>query len=306
MENYDIVITGGGIAGLTAGIYALRNGKKVLVIDKKGFGGQIVEALEVENYPGFENISGYELAQRIYNQFLNFGGKIISEEAIKIEDGEYKKILTDKNIYFAKGVIIASGAEKRKLGLKKEEKFIGKGLSYCALCDGGFFKGKTVAVNGGGNTAFEDALYLSSICKKVYIIHRRSEFRAEKELVKRAEETENIKFFLNKKVSDLEGEEFLESIVAEDIETKEKEKIFVSGLFVAIGQRPDSERFSNVVELNEEGYIKIYNKCKTKTKGVFAAGDCCEGVTRQLVIAAALGAEAGTEVCRFIDEYIWL
>lgn len=306
MENYDIVIAGGGIAGLTAGIYALRNGKKVLIIDKKGFGGQIVEALEVENYPGFENISGFELAQRIYKQFLSFGGKIISEEVIKIEDGEYKKVLTDKNIYFAKVVIIASGVEKRKLNLKEEEKFTGKGLSYCALCDGSFFKGKTAAINGGGNTAFEDALYLSSICKKVYIIHRRSEFRAEKELVERAEKTENIEFLLNRKVAALEGKDFLESIITEDTETAEKERVFVEGLFAAIGQKPDNERFLNVAELNEEGYIKIYDKWKTKTKGIFAAGDCCEGTTHQLVTAAASGAEAGTEACQFIDEHIWI
>ena len=249
---YDIIIIGAGPAGLTAAIYALRAGKKVLVLEKKAYGGQIVNATKVKNYPGFLEISGLELAENMYEQVKAFSGEVKFEEAlgVSLEDG-YKLVRTDESEYKAKAVILATGAENGKLGASGEEKLVGKGVSYCATCDGSLYKGKDVAVIGGGNTALYDALYLADVASKVYLIHRRDEFRAQKTLVDLAKEKGNVEFVLGAKVVEFLGEDKLTSLKLDDGRVLE-----VDGAFVAVGYVPQNQAFSDVVSLDEKGYVE--------------------------------------------------
>lgn len=284
---YDIIIIGAGPAGLTAAIYALRGNKKVLVLEEKSYGGQIINASNIENYPGIKEISGFDYATTLYDQVINFGGEIKYESVTHITDN--KEVETSSNTYKAKAIIIANGVERKVLGLPREQELVGKGISYCATCDGNFFRGKDVAVVGGGNTALEDAIYLSNIASKVYLIHRRDSFRGEDRYVSELRSKENVELVLNTNITKLNGENILDSIELDNGNT-----IKVNGLFIAIGQTPKNERFENVVELNEEGYIKTFDGVHTSSPHIYVAGDTREKDLRQLTTAVADGSIAAT------------
>ena len=288
---YDIIIVGAGPAGLTSALYALRANKKVLVLEAKSYGGQILNANKIENYPGIASISGFDFANNLYNQVTKLGGIIKYETVNRVEAD--KTVITNKDTYQAKAVILATGSENRKLQIENEQKFIGKGISYCATCDGHFYKNKIVAVNGGGNTALEDALYLADIAKKVYLIHRRDEFRAEEAYREELEAKNNVEFILNSTIVSLKGEENLTSIIVNDKDGKEQELV-VDGLFIAIGQEPKNEIFKNVVDINEHGYIESDDGVHTKTSGIYVAGDTRIKMLRQLTTAVSDGSIAAT------------
>lgn len=299
---YDVIIVGAGTAGLSSAIYVLRSGKSVLLLEKNYYGGQIINASEIENYPAIKKISGYDFATTLYEQAKNFGADIEYEKVVSVENGLYEKtVITEKNSYKCKSVIIASGLQKRRLGIENEEKFTGRGVSYCAVCDGAFYKGKTVAVAGGGNTALEDALLLSEYCSKVYIIHRRKEFRGEKILAEKLTKRENISYMLNCTITALNGSERLESVSVTSNDSRIPNDIEVSGLFIAIGQVPDNEIFSGLIELDENGYI-ISKDCSTSADGIFTAGDCRQKDIKQLATAVLDGATAGIKACEYINK----
>ena len=300
-KQYDIVIVGAGTAGLSAAIYAVRAGKRVIVLEATTHGGQIVNTPEVENYPGIQKISGFEFANNLYKQAKSLGAEVIYEKVIGIEvNGEEKIVHTTKEDYQAKAVILATGAKNRPLGLEHEKEWIGAGISYCATCDGMFYRGKDVAVAGGGNTALEDAIFLTNYCRKVYIIHRRDAFRGEEKLLQTLKEKPNVEFVLNANITRLIGEDGVDGVEVEDKNTHEKRVIDVMGLFVAIGQMPENSEFINVVDLDKGGYIEAKEDCKTKTKGIFTAGDCRTKKVRQLATAASDGAIAALAACEYI------
>ncbi|MBR5621160.1 FAD-dependent oxidoreductase [Candidatus Saccharibacteria bacterium] len=288
MEEYDIVIIGGGPAGLTAAIYAARAGKKTLVLEGRALGGQIVNALDVQNYPGIPNVSGVELSTNIYNQVLQFGGEVKFERAMGIKD---KVVCTDGGEYKAKAIILATGAENRKLGLYGEDKLVGKGVSYCATCDGNFYKDKTVAVVGGGNTALEDAVYLAGIASKVYLIHRREEFRGDAENVAKVSELNNVEKIMSANVREILADEKVTGLVLEVGDGEERE-IKVDGVFFAIGYEPQAGEFADSVALDKDGYIETEDGIHTSAKGIYVAGDARKKELKQLVTAVADGAMA--------------
>ncbi|MDY6329237.1 MAG: thioredoxin-disulfide reductase [Lachnospiraceae bacterium] len=296
---YDIIIIGAGTAGLSSAIYGKRAGKNVLVLEGKSYGGQIIVSPEVENYPGIKHTSGFEFATRLYEQAKSLDTEILMEEVVNIEaDGNYKKVITRGNEFISKAVIIASGVGKRKLHVENEDRFTGAGVSYCATCDGMFYKGMDVLVAGGGNTALEDAKYLSEICKTVYIVHRRDTFRAEASLIKEVEAKDNIKTLLNHNVISLSGDDVLESVKIADTVNGKESDIEVQGLFVAIGQEPQRDIYENVVKTDENGYIVAGEDCRTNVEGIYAAGDCRTKEVRQLITAAADGAVAAVMACK--------
>lgn len=289
---YDIIVIGGGPAGLTAALYALRAEKSVLVLEGSGFGGQIVYTPKVENFPGTLSMSGAEFADKLVEQVLSLGGQVEFEKVVEVKDGEIKTVVTDSGEYTAKSIIIATGVKNRPLGVEGEEKLIGRGLSFCAVCDGAFYKGKTVAVVGGGNTAIEDAIYLSALANRVYLIHRRQEFRAEPRLVKELKEKANIELVLDSTVSGFLKEDRLNGIEVINKITQEKREILIDGIFVAIGQIPQNKIFENIVDLDENGYIIAGEDCKTSAEGIYAAGDCRTKSVRQLTTAVGDGTVA--------------
>lgn len=298
---YDIIIVGAGPAGLTSAIYGRRASKKVLVLEAKTYGGQIINTLNVENYPGNIHISGYDLATSMYNQTLELGTEFKFEKVIEIKNkSKYKEVITNNNIYKAKTLILATGSENRKLGLDNEDEFIGKGISYCATCDGAFYKDKVVAVVGGGNTALEDALYLSDIAKKVYLIHRRDSFKGEESTLNKLKEKNNIEFIYNSNVTKLNGNNKLDSIIVTDKEGNTKE-IKVDGIFIAVGRIPENQNFAKVINLDEKGYIIAKENCHTNRRGIFVAGDARVKELRQLVTATSDGAIAATEAIKYIN-----
>lgn len=298
---YDIIIIGAGTAGLTAAIYGVRAGKHVLVLEEKVYGGQIITTQEVENYPGIRQISGYEFAENLYRQASSLGAELKYEKAVRITDeGTVKKVMTNRGAHLGKSVILATGAKNRHLGIEKEEELTGAGVSYCATCDGAFFRGKDVAVAGGGNTALEDAVFLSDYCRTVYLIHRRDQFRGEERLVKTLQKKENVHYILDSQVVRLNGEKRLESVTVRNKKTQEEQELLVSGLFIAIGQVPDNGSFSEWAELDESGYIRASEDCLTKTEGIFTAGDCRTKTVRQLATAAADGAVAALAACAYL------
>jgi thioredoxin-disulfide reductase len=300
-KQYDIVIVGAGTAGLSAAIYAVRAGKSVIVLEATTHGGQIVNTPEVENYPGIQKISGFEFANNLYKQAKSLGAEVIYEKVIGIEvNGEEKIVHTTKEDYQAKAVILATGAKNRPLGLEHEKEWIGAGISYCAICDGMFYRGKDVAVAGGGNTALENAIFLTNYCRKVYLIHRRDAFRGEEKLLQTLKEKPNVEFVLNANITRLIGEDGVDGVEVEDKNTHEKRVLDVMGLFVAIGQMPENSEFINVVDLDKGGYIEAKEDCKTKTKGIFTAGDCRTKKVRQLATAASDGAIAALAACEYI------
>ena len=296
---WDIIIVGAGPAGLTAAIYALRANKKVLIFEAKTYGGQIVNAASIENYPGIEKISGFDYATNLYNQVKNLGAEFIFETVIRVD--EDRSVTTNKGTYQAKSIILATGAENRKLRIDREAELVGRGVSYCATCDGNFYKGRDVAVIGGGNTALEDAIYLSNIVNKVYLIHRREEFRADDKYVDEVKSKNNIELVLNSNVVKLNGDNRLESIVVENNDKSTKE-IKVDGLFIAVGQEPKNEIFNNVVDLDEKGYIISEDGVHTKVKGIYIAGDSRQKMLRQLTTAVSDGAIAATTAIKEAKE----
>lgn len=292
---YDIIIIGAGPAGMTAALYATRANKKVLILEASNYGGQIINASHITNYPVEKDISGYDFASKLYNQIINLGVEIRLEKVLNINKN--KEIETDKFIYKAKAIIIATGLKHRKLNLPLEEELIGKGISYCATCDGAFFKDKNVAVVGGGNTALEDSLYLSDICNKVYLIHRRDSFRGDPITIEKVLNKSNIEIIYNSNITKLNGISNLESIVLNNNKT-----IDINGLFVAIGQEPNTEYLNNIIEIDANGYIKSNELCHTNIDGIFVAGDIRDKSLRQLVTATSDGAIAATEAIKYINE----
>ena len=297
----DIIIIGAGIAGLTAAVYALRSGKSVLVFEKKSYGGQISQSHAVENYPGFSKISGAELSMKLHAQAKDFGCEFKNENVTKVIDGEIKKVVTNKGEYEARGIIFAMGAEPRKSGLDNEQSLIGRGLSYCAVCDGNFFRGRETMVVGGGSTAVQDALYLSDICKKVYLVHRRDAFRSEESLVNKLKEKDNVEFVLDSVLVSAVASPILKSVTVKNVKTDEEREIAVNGLFLAIGQVPATKDFADVLALDEYGYVKAGEDCKV-SEGIYIAGDCRKKPVRQLTTAAADGTVAATLLCEDLDK----
>lgn len=298
---YDIVIIGAGPAGMSAAVYGQRAGKKTLMIDAKGFGGQILNTPEVENYPGIKKTSGIELASSLYEQATGQGAEIVYEKAVAIEPGNPAVVRTETASYETKAVIIATGAKNRPLGIPTEEKFVGAGVSYCATCDGAFFRGKDVAVIGGGNTALEDAEVLSGIANKVYLVHRRDSFRGEQAGVKRLLTKDNVEFVLDSVPEEILGEMTVSGLKVRSVKTDETQTLSVQGVFVAIGQMPDNGDFADAAELDDKGYVAAGEDCMTKTPGVFTAGDCRTKKVRQLATAAADGAVAALAAVDYIN-----
>lgn len=298
---YDMIIVGAGTAGLSAAIYGARAGKNVLVLEANTYGGQIVRSPEVENYPGIAHISGYGFAQNLYDQAVNLGAAVEFENVVEIRaDGQEKYVVTEDNEYTARAVILATGAVNRPLGVDGEDDFVGAGISYCATCDGAFFKGKDVAVVGGGSTALEDALFLSAYCRKVYLIHRRDAFRGEQKYVDNLKTKDNIEFVLNSQVTALKGNDFLEAVDVKNKVSGETVTLPVSGLFVAIGQMPQNGPFAGLINLDDGGYIAAGEDCRTNVEGIFTAGDCRTKTVRQLTTAASDGAAAALAACEYL------
>lgn len=298
---YDIIIVGAGPAGLTSAIYARRANKHVLVLEAKSYGGQIINTLDIENYPANNHISGFDLATNMYEQAKELGTEIKFEKVVEIKNkAGYKEVITTSNKYKCKALILATGSENRKLGLSNEDDLIGKGVSYCATCDGAFYKDKIVAVVGGGNTALDDALYLTDICKKVYLIHRRDTFKGEESTLNKLKEKNNITFIYNSNITKLNASDVLESIEVTDNEGNKK-LLEVSALFIAVGQIPENQNFAKLIKLDEKGYIIAKENCHTNKKGIFVAGDARTKDLRQLVTATSDGAVSATEAIKYIN-----
>lgn len=300
---YDCIIIGAGPAGLTAAIYARRATKKTLVLEALTYGGQIINTLDIENYPAEAHISGFDFATNIYNQAKDLGAEIKFEKAIEITDnGDTKVVTTTKESYETKTIIIATGADNRKLNIANEKELIGKGVSYCATCDGAFYKNKNVAVVGGGNTALEDAIYLADLASTVYLIHRRDEFRGDQSEVEKLKSKENVKFIYNSNVTKLIANDHLESIEVTDKDGNVT-TIDVDGLFIAVGRVPENENFAKLIKLNANGYVESGEDCHTNIPGIFVAGDNRVKALRQLVTATSDGAIAATEAIKYINQH---
>ena len=298
----DILIIGAGPAGLTAAIFAARAGKKVLVFEAKTFGGQIVSATTVVNYPAIKEISGADYAYDLYDQAKSFGVEIKFEKVIDVDvNGDTKIVKTEKDTYKTKALILATGAYSRPLGLEGEDKFIGKGVSYCASCDGNFFKKKDVAVVGGGDTALTYAIYLAGLCNKVYLIHRRDQFRGSETYVKKLSKLKNVDFVYNSNVTKLFGKEQLEKIEITDNDDN-KRQVEDNGLFIALGQVPENGNFKELIEVDDSGYFVAGEDCHTKVPGIFVAGDSRVKELRQLTTAVADGSVAATEACDYLNK----
>jgi len=298
---FDIIIIGGGMAGMTASLYALRNNKKVLIIEKESVGGQIATSPKVENYPTHKSLSGSELADQLFEQIMDLGVEFELEDVEKIEkENNIFKVKTNYNEYEAKSVIIATGVKHRTLGIENEEKYIGKGVYYCAICDGPFFKGQDVTLIGDANSAMQYALMLASYCKTVHMFTLFDKFFGEKALEDQIRKTPNIKITHNVKAVDLKGEKSLEKIVFER-NNKEVFEHETNAVFVAIGQVPDNKKFENLVDIDKVGYIIANESCETKTKGLFVAGDCRTKDIRQVATAVGDGAISATKACKYLQ-----
>ncbi|MDY6016556.1 MAG: FAD-dependent oxidoreductase, partial [Oscillospiraceae bacterium] len=290
---YDIIIIGAGPAGLTAALYALRADKSVLVLEKGTFGGQITFSPQIENYPGFNKMSGNEFADRLVDQVISQGAEIEMETVTAVKDnGATKTVVTEDGEYEAKAVIIAVGVKHRQIGLPNENELVGEGVSYCAVCDGAFFKGQTVAVLGGGNSALQEAVLLSDGCKKVYVIQNLDYFTGEARLVEKLKDKDNVELITGTVISALNGEKSLKSLTLRKESDGSESELEVDGLFVAIGLIPNNEAFSEIAGLDEMGYINSDESCLTATQGVFVAGDCRKKQIRQITTATADGSVA--------------
>ena len=297
-EHFDIIIVGGGPAGLTAAIYGRRAGRTVLLLEKEGFGGQIASAPKVENYPGFAAISGAELADRLYSQAEALGARIELEEVLSVTDGEIKTVTTDYGSYTCTALILATGMKRRTLGLPGEDSL--QGVSFCAVCDGAFYQGRDVAVCGGGNTALQDARFLSELCRSVTVIHRRGEFRGDPMLVEELEKLPNVKLMTFAQVTELLSENnTLTGLRVKDTRTGETTDLKVDGLFEAVGQLPEQTISQSLGLAGEDGFLRCGEDCITIAPGVFAAGDCRSKEVRQLTTACADGACAAVAAAAY-------
>ena len=301
---FDIIVVGAGPAGMTAAIYARRAARTVLVLEAVNYGGQILNTPDIENYPVEAHISGFDFSTRVYEQAKGLGAEFKFEKVTEIRDEDgVKVVVTPKDTYRAKAVILATGSENRKLGLEDEQRLTGRGVSYCATCDGNFYRNKVVAVVGGGNTALEDALYLADLARKVYVIHRRDSFRGDDTKAARLRERENVEFIYNANVTRLIAEKRLKAIEVTDKLDGSVRTIELNGLFVAVGRVPENQNFASLVDLDEAGYIRAGEDCHTNAAGIFVAGDNRTKALRQLVTATADGAMAATEAVKYISEH---
>lgn len=299
---YDIIIIGGGAAGMTSALYALRNGKKVLVLESESLGGQIATSPRLENYPSIKAISGEQFADNLFEQITSMGADFEIEKAVRVDkqDGVFT-VVTEYNAYEAKSVIIAAGVKHKHLRTKSDRNdLVGKGVYYCAICDGAFYKGKEVAVIGDANTALQYCLLLSSYCKKVYVYTLFDKFFGDKTLIKAVKSKENIEWRPETSVIDFIGEDYLTAI---EYKNKDGEILRheLPAVFVAIGQIPDNKPFENLVDLDKDGYIVADETCRTRTEGLFVAGDCRTKAVRQVVTAVADGGVAATNACLYLD-----
>ena len=290
--KYDIIVVGGGPAGLTAGIYGARAGKSVLIFERESIGGQISRAALVENYPALPHVSGIDYSAALFEQAEGCGCEIAFEDVLRIsgESGAFT-VESDAGTYEARSIVLAVGAASRKLGIAREEELVGRGISYCAVCDGAFFKAKTVAVVGGGNSALEDALYLAGFASRVYLIHRRDAFRAEQAMIDKVKAEEKIEIVTPAEIASLNGESRLESVTVKHA-SGETTELALDGLFIAIGHAPAAGAFASLVKLDEGGYIIAGEDCKTSCPGIYTAGDCRTKTVRQLTTACGDGAVA--------------
>ncbi len=298
---YDIIVIGGGPAGLTAALYARRANRSVLVIEKGTFGGQITYSPKVENIPGFGEVTGNEFAEKLVSQVLDQGADVEMAEVVGIKNGKMKTVVTDSGEYTARAVIIATGAKHRMPGLDGEEKYIGEGISFCAVCDGAFYKDKIVGVLGGGNSALQEALLLSDLAKKVYVIQNLEYFTGEKKLAEQLSGRDNTEILLGTVIERLTGNDSLTGAVVRRTSDGAERELLLDGLFVAIGLIPQNEPFSDTVKLDERGYAEADERCTTNAEGIFVAGDCRTKSVRQVTTAAADGAVAALAACDYID-----
>ncbi len=298
---HDIIIVGGGPAGLTAALYALRAGKRVLIIEKNGFGGQMTFSPKIENYPGFASVSGSELADHMVDQVLEQGADVTVEEVLRIEPHNIgtMNVVTDAGRYECGAVILATGAKHRLLGVPNETKFVGEGISFCAVCDGAFYEGKDVVVIGGGNSALQEALLPSETSKSVTVVQNLDFFTGEKRLADLLMQKPNVIVHFGKTVKEFLGEDTLTGLVTVD-ESGNEETLLTDGVFIAIGLAPENEAFSDLVEL-DRGYIVADASGATKTTGIFTAGDCRVKTVRQIATAISDGAVAALAACEYLD-----
>ena len=305
MADYDVVIVGGGMAGMTAALYALRNGKTALVIEKEGFGGQITHSPKVENYPGFQSLSGTELADKLFDQIIAQGAEFEVETVTQVVDAkDHRIVMTEEgSTYDAKTVILATGVKHRMLGLEGEDDLVGEGISFCAVCDGDFYTGKKVCVAGGGNSALQEAILLSEKCSEVVMLQDMPVFTGEAKLQEVLFSRPNVSSYTSVRLNQLLTEDgSLRGVLIEHTDTGESEQIMCDGLFVAIGLIPENDAFKDITDLDTYGYFDSDEQCTTRTPGVFVAGDCRRKNVRQLTTAAADGAAAALAACRYINE----
>lgn len=297
---YDIIVVGGGPAGLTAALYACRANKSVLVMEKAAFGGQITYSPKVENIPGFVSLTGNEFADKMVEQIMEQGADVEPCEVFEIKDGDVKTVVTDSGEFQAKAVIIATGAKHRLPGIERETEFIGNGISFCAVCDGAFYEGKDVCVLGGGNSALQEALLLSDLCNKVYVVQNLEKLTGEAKLADKLYEKSNVEVITSSVITELLGQDELNGVVIKN-ESGETRTLNVDGLFVAIGLIPQNDIFANVLKLNAYGYADVDESCRADTKGIFVAGDCRSKRIRQVATACADGAIAALAACDYVE-----
>ena len=300
---YDIIIIGSGPAGLSAAIYAQRACLDTIVIEKNGIsGGQVLNTWEVDNYPGFPGVTGFELSRQFREHANKLGARVVQDEVVQVElSGNVKKVVCEEEMYEARCVILASGAHHRTLEVPGEEELRGAGVSYCATCDGAFFRGRTVAVVGGGDAALEDAIFLARMCEKVYIVHRRDKLRGAKRLQERLQALENIEFVWNSETAAIEGNGQVEALRLRQTKTGEEKRLDVDGVFIAVGIAPESELYAGQLELDEQGYIRADESGQTSVPGVFAAGDVRTKALRQILTAASDGANCVASAERYLQ-----